>query len=86
MTSFSESSHLVFALFGLEGVPSGNGFPLCTLKTTQEKEMQDERTRRRKLRGFHGHFRIQRKTSTKKLTANGEESEKSGKERHTADA
>ena len=31
------------ALFGLEGVP------FCTLKTAQEKEMQDEVAHRRKL-------------------------------------
>jgi hypothetical protein len=37
------------ALFGLEGVPSGKQVPHCTLKTTQEKEMQDEVMHRRKL-------------------------------------
>ena len=28
------------ALFGLEGAPPGDQVPHCTLKTTQEKEMQ----------------------------------------------
>ncbi len=67
------------ALFGLEGVP------FCTLKTAQEKEMQDEVAHRRKLcvhfTGILG-FKERRQ---KQLTANGEKL-KSGKERHTVDA
>ena len=61
----------------LRACPWETLFPYCTLKTTQEKEMQDEVMHRRKLcMHFTGILGFKERRQRNKLTANGEKLKK----------